>query len=78
MTEKPPACRFCGTPLTHTFVDLGKTPLANSYVTPEDVGALIQPVLAHRLVLSPEAIAGGSTAEQILSEATRGVPVPQG
>ncbi|MCC2098501.1 MAG: class I SAM-dependent methyltransferase [Hyphomicrobiales bacterium] len=39
MTEKPPACRFCGTPLTHTFVDLGKTPLANSYVTPEDVAA---------------------------------------
>ncbi len=25
-------CRFCGTPLEHTFVDLGKTPLANSYL----------------------------------------------
>ena len=48
------------------------------YVTPEDVGALIIPVLAHRLVLSPEAIAGGANAEQVLSEATRGVPVPQG
>lgn len=48
------------------------------YVTPEDVMALIQPVLAHRLVLSPEAIASGATAEQVLSEATRGVPVPQG
>ena len=48
------------------------------YVTPEDVAALIQPVLAHRLVLAPEAIAGGATAEQILGEATRGVPVPQG
>ena len=47
------------------------------YVTPEDVAALIQPVLAHRLVLTPEAIAGGSTAEQVLGEATRGVPVPQ-
>ena len=48
------------------------------YVTPEDVIALIQPVLAHRLVLAPEAIAGGATAEQLLAEATRGVPVPQG
>ena len=47
-------------------------------VTPEDVIALIQPVLAHRLVLAPEAIAGGATAEQLLAEATRGVPVPQG
>ncbi|MFA5122780.1 methyltransferase domain-containing protein [Zavarzinia sp.] len=34
-----PACRFCGAPLTRTFVDLGKTPLANSYVTAEDVAA---------------------------------------
>jgi MoxR-like ATPase len=50
---------------------------ARHYVTPEDVGALIQPVLAHRLVLSPEAIAGGATAEHVLGEATRGVPVPQ-
>ncbi|MEI2784617.1 MAG: MoxR family ATPase [Candidatus Nanopelagicales bacterium] len=48
------------------------------YVTPEDVEALIQPVLAHRLVLAPEAIAGGASSEQILAEATRGVPVPQG
>lgn len=48
------------------------------YVTPEDVMALIQPVLAHRLVLAPEAIASGANAEQLLAEATRGVPVPQG
>jgi SAM-dependent methyltransferase len=27
-----PACRFCKTPLTHTLVDLGSTPLANSYL----------------------------------------------
>jgi SAM-dependent methyltransferase len=35
----PPSCRFCGAPLTTTFVDLGETPLANSYVTEEDVAA---------------------------------------
>ncbi|MCB1521476.1 MAG: methyltransferase domain-containing protein [Hyphomicrobiaceae bacterium] len=36
-TGHAPNCRFCATPLTHTFVDLGKTPLANSYLA--DVGA---------------------------------------
>jgi hypothetical protein len=32
MTSKPCCCRFCGTPLTHTVVDLGVQPLANSYL----------------------------------------------
>ncbi len=39
MTPSFPPCRFCGAPLTTTFVDLGETPLANSYVTAEDVAA---------------------------------------
>lgn len=26
-------CRFCATPLTHTFVDLGMSPLSNAYLT---------------------------------------------
>ena len=30
-----PACRFCRSPLRHTFVDLGMSPLANSYLAPE-------------------------------------------
>lgn len=28
-------CRFCGNPLTHTFCDLGMSPLSNSYVPRE-------------------------------------------
>ena len=28
-------CRFCGEDLVHTFVDLGETPLANSYLKDE-------------------------------------------
>jgi len=28
-------CRFCGAPLEHTFVDLGPSPLCESYLTPE-------------------------------------------
>jgi 2-polyprenyl-3-methyl-5-hydroxy-6-metoxy-1,4-benzoquinol methylase len=31
-------CRFCGLPLQHVFVDLGRSPLANSYLKPEDLG----------------------------------------
>ena len=27
-------CRFCNTPLQHSFIDLGTSPLANSYVPP--------------------------------------------
>ncbi|MDB5572498.1 MAG: C-methyltransferase [Hyphomicrobiales bacterium] len=34
-----PRCRFCATPLSHTLVDLGETPLANSYLTAEDIAA---------------------------------------
>ncbi len=30
------ACRFCSTPLTHTFCDLGMSPLSNSYIEPGD------------------------------------------
>lgn len=34
-----PLCRFCKTPLTHTFLDLGRQPLANSYLTAEQLAA---------------------------------------
>jgi SAM-dependent methyltransferase len=30
-------CRFCGAPLKHSFVDLGSTPLANAYLTQEQL-----------------------------------------
>ena len=32
---RPLSCRFCHRELTHTFVDLGRTPLANSYLREE-------------------------------------------
>jgi hypothetical protein len=34
MSHDLPACRFCGKPLHLTLVDLGRTPLANSYLEP--------------------------------------------
>src|SRR5690606_37213865 len=36
---QPPACRSCGAPLTETFVDLGVTPLANSYLASDEEAA---------------------------------------
>ncbi|HEX4562639.1 MAG TPA: class I SAM-dependent methyltransferase [Gemmatimonadales bacterium] len=32
-----PACRFCSTPLTHTFVDLGMSPLCESFLAAEQL-----------------------------------------
>lgn len=40
MTARPePTCRHCGAPLTLTLVDLGLSPLANSYVPPDRAGS---------------------------------------
>jgi SAM-dependent methyltransferase len=38
-----PACRFCRAALTHTFVDLGRQPLANSYLTEAQLAAGNEP-----------------------------------
>jgi SAM-dependent methyltransferase len=32
-----PSCRLCGSPLRHTFVDLGVSPLCESFRTPEEL-----------------------------------------
>ena len=46
------------------------------YVTPEDVQQMAEPVLAHRLVLSPEARMRNMTAERILANVMGAVQVP--
>jgi MoxR-like ATPase len=46
------------------------------YVVPEDLKALVTPVFAHRLVLSPDAQVRGITATDVLTEVTTTVPVP--
>ena len=46
------------------------------YVTPEDVQRMAEPVLAHRLVLSPEARMRNMTAERILANVMGAVQVP--
>jgi MoxR-like ATPase len=46
------------------------------YVLPDDIKELAVPVLAHRMILSPEARLRGRTAAQLLEEIIAGVPVP--
>jgi MoxR-like ATPase len=47
-----------------------------SYVVPDDVKAVARPVLAHRLILAPEARAGGLTGLDLVREAIERTPVP--
>jgi len=35
-----PSCRFCASPVEHVFADLGMSPLANSYLTPEQANGM--------------------------------------
>ncbi len=49
-----------------------------SYVVPDDLKALAEPVLAHRLLVTPEAQLQGINAADALGEVLRAVPVPAG
>ncbi len=49
-----------------------------TYVIPDDVKALAEPVLAHRLVLSAEAQLAGATAASMLTQVFGSVAVPTG
>ena len=49
-----------------------------TYVVPDDLKALAEPVLAHRLLVTPEGQLQGITAADALSEVLRTVPVPAG
>jgi MoxR-like ATPase len=46
------------------------------YVVPEDLKALVEPVFAHRVLLSPDAQLRGVTAGDVLRDAVAAVPVP--
>jgi MoxR-like ATPase len=46
------------------------------YVVPDDIKDLISPVLAHRLIPSPEAQMIGRTASDVLSDIVEFVPIP--
>jgi MoxR-like ATPase len=46
------------------------------YVVPDDVKALVPPVLAHRVIVTADAVMGGRSPEALLSELLAEVPVP--
>ncbi len=47
-----------------------------SYVIPDDLKRLVEPVLAHRLILSADARLRGLSARQVLAQLVERVPVP--
>ena len=69
--QQPASCRSCGATLHHTFVDLGMSPLANSYVKPEQLNEtepfypLHAYVCAECFLVQLESVA---TAEDIFSD----------
>ncbi|MCL2804244.1 MAG: MoxR family ATPase, partial [Micrococcales bacterium] len=48
------------------------------YVTPDDVKGLAQAVLAHRLVLTPDAVIDGVRADLVVSEVVKSITPPTG
>jgi MoxR-like ATPase len=48
-----------------------------SYVTPDDVKAMAQSTLAHRIILRPDAEVQGRTAAEIVARGLQAVPVPR-
>jgi MoxR-like ATPase len=47
-----------------------------SFVSPDDVKAIAEPVLAHRLIVAPEARSAGLAAGDLIREAIEKTPVP--
>ncbi|HET9675489.1 MAG TPA: MoxR family ATPase [Gaiellaceae bacterium] len=46
------------------------------FLSPEDVKAVAEPVLAHRLIVAPEARAAGTTSNELVRDALEKTPVP--
>jgi MoxR-like ATPase len=49
-----------------------------SFVVPDDIKALAEPVLSHRLALTPDAAMQGVAAGEVVADVLRHVPVPSG
>ena len=48
----------------------------SEFVTPEHIQEIAVPVIAHRLVLNPQARFSGLTAEQLVEDIVKQVAVP--
>ena len=47
------------------------------YIIPDDVKAVVRPVLRHRIAMRPEADLEGITPDQVLEEVLRAIEVPK-
>jgi MoxR-like ATPase len=48
-----------------------------TYVTPDDIKALAEPTLAHRIILHPDAEVQGRTSAEVVARTLEAVPVPR-
>ena len=81
-TRKSPEIRLGGSPrATLHLVKAARASAAlddRDYVLPDDVRALAAPVLAHRMILSPEATLARRSATDVVAGILVRVPVPTG
>jgi MoxR-like ATPase len=79
-TRSHPAVRLGGSPRASIALASQARTLAyvngRDFVLPDDVQRLFPHVLRHRLVLSPEALLRGETAEDVLTDVLSTVPAP--
>lgn len=78
--RESPQISMGGSPrATLAFLNAGKARAAirgREYVIPDDVKALVNPILRHRVVLSTEADLGNQPVDDILNDAIADVPAP--
>jgi MoxR-like ATPase len=81
-TRRHPAVALGASPRASLALQRASRSLAASvgreYVVPDDLKSLAEPVLGHRLGLTPEAQLSGITPSQVLTEVLSAVPVPTG
>jgi MoxR-like ATPase len=79
-TRAHPALELGASPRATLFLYRGTQAMAakegRTYVIPDDVKVLAEPVLAHRLVLTPQAHLRGITTEDVVREVLNAVSVP--
>jgi len=80
-TRRSPRIRLGAGPRASVHLLLASKAMAalrgRSFVTPDDVRALVGPVLKHRLLLSPDAELDGATPAEVLVEIVGTIEVPR-
>ncbi|WP_277552290.1 AAA family ATPase [Halobaculum limi] len=81
-TRESPDVQFGASPrATLAFLNAGKARAAihgRDYVIPDDIKALAEPILIHRLLLSTEAEIGDQSTEEVVERIVGSVDVPSG